>query len=98
MDDYSMDNYAMIAHTIRLTEGDETVISLDSDFTLSPPQRNHQLTLNATNLILRALGDDLPLQARVYKVACGFINGENTSNLISQMNVTVQLQEGVLSS
>ena len=88
----------MHAHNIRLIGGEESVIlsSLNSDFSLSPPQRNHQLTFNATDLILRILGDDLPLQDRVYNVACAFVNGENTSNLISQMNVTVQLQEGTV--
>lgn len=85
-------------HNIRLTGGEETIIlsSSNSDFSFSPPQQNHQLTFNATDLILRVLGDDLPLQDRVYNVACAFVNGENTSNLISQMNVTVQLQEGIV--
>lgn len=83
--------------TFRLTGRDEVVpISLNSDFTLSPPQRNHQLIFDATNIILRALGDDLPLQDRVYNVACAFANGGNTSDLISQMNVTVQLQAGMI--
>ena len=87
----------MLARTIRLTGGDEPVtISANSDFALSPPQRNHQLMLNATNLVLRALGDDLPLQDRLYNVACAFANGGNISNLISQMNVTVQLQAGMI--
>ena len=87
----------MVALTFRLTGGDETLtISVNSDFTLSPPERNHQLLFNATNLILRALGDDLPLQDRAYNVACAFANGGNTSNLISQMNVTVRLQAGMI--
>ena len=38
--------------TFRLTGRDEVVpISLNSDFTLSPPQRNHQLIFNATNRV-----------------------------------------------
>ena len=90
------DHYPHGVHTIRLTGGDNTIITAsDSNFLLSPPGQNYQLTFNATGVVVRTVGDDLPLQDRAYLVACAFINGENTSNLISPMNLTVQLLEGI---
>ena len=90
------DHYSRGVHTIRSTGGDNTITtSSDSDFLLSPPEQNHQLTFNATGVVVRTVGDDLPLQDMAYLVACAFVNGENTSNLISPMNLTVRLQEGI---
>lgn len=80
---------------IRLNGVNQEVLSTsDSDFNLSPPQRNHQLTFNATNFAMRTLRDPTTLRNETFIIACGFVNGEDSTNIITPMNLTVRLQEG----
>lgn len=75
---------------------DQTVLmNSDSDFNLSPPQRNHRLTFNATNIVARSLGDFTTLRGEIFTVICAFVNGGNTSDIFAPVNITVQLQEGI---
>lgn len=85
----------LLSLLIRLNGINQEVLSTsDSDFNLSPPQRNHRLTFNATNITMRTLRDSTTLRNETSIVACGFVNGENSTNIISPMNLTVRLQEG----
>ena len=71
--------------------------SSNRDFNLSPPQRNHRLTFNATNFIIRSSSEIGSLEDEFVVVACGFVDGENSSELVSPSNITVQLQQGMFS-
>ena len=64
------------------------------EFTFAPADLNHFVTFNATKYAQNNFGQ-VVLPELQFKVTCSFVNGEDVSDLISPLNVTVILQEGI---
>ena len=61
----------------------------------SPSDLRHHLTFNATHYALHNIGQSEDrLTAFAFNITCTFVNGVDTFDLLSPVNVTVLLQQG----
>ena len=65
------------------------------EFSFTPPDFNHEISFNATQFAINNFGQEaFPLPEFTFVLTCSFINGEDVSDLVSPVDITITLQKG----